>query len=137
MEHIPLRMGDEGPAVRHAQQMLEAAGYPPGKLDGNFGARTLRAIVTFQSDKELPIDGIVAANTWTVLEKTWAQIRRETGGDLPGEKTKPPFQTVPPIPWEAEPVHPGPPEGRAEEPRPRIEAAEAMERPMPWRKIER
>ena len=143
MEYIPLRMGDEGPSVKRAQQMLKALGYFRGNIDGSFGPVTLRSVVTFQSDRELPIDGVIAANTWAVLEKAWENIRREgesrppeprKTGKAPGAKKEAPFQTVPPIPWTAETISQMAPK----EPKPlQMEAVleENSPKPRPWRKI--
>ena len=69
MDYIPLRMGATGSQVRQVQRMLGHLGYPVGKVDGKFGVRTLRAVIAFQSANELPVDGIVAANTWMALER--------------------------------------------------------------------
>ena len=156
MDYIPLRLGDQGPGVRHAQWTLEALGYPPGKIDGSFGPQTLRAVVTFQSDHELPIDGVVAANTWSLMEKMQTNVQRESRTHRPDPvpdrreartKREPPFQTVPPIPWTADTAMTGGRRGEAEEkegaPVPVEESAawisaEAIpvQEPRPWRKIE-
>ena len=134
MDYIPLRLGDQGPGVRHAQWTLEALGYPPGKIDGSFGPQTLRAVVTFQSDHELPIDGVIAANTWSLMEKMRpeaAPARREARA-----KKEAPFQTVPPLPWAAEAAMARGGEKTAAPPA--GESAEAMpiQESRPWRKIE-
>jgi len=62
-------MGTAGPQVRQVQRMLAHLGYPVGKVDGKFGVRTQRAVIAFQSANELPIDGVVATNTWMALER--------------------------------------------------------------------
>jgi len=69
MDYIPLRMGASGPQVRQVQRILAHLGYPVGKVDGKFGVRTQRAVIAFQSANELPVDGVVAANTWMALER--------------------------------------------------------------------
>jgi len=87
MDYIPLRMGTAGPEVQEAQGMLVHLGYPLGKEDGKFGVRTQRAVIAFQSASELPIDGVVAANTWMAL-------KRQAGSRMGGETAQP----EPPVP---------------------------------------
>lgn len=99
MEYIPLRIGATGPAVRYLQRRLLQLGYPVGKADGKFGAKTLRGVLAFQSAHELPVDGVVATNTWTALERHGGQL--ETA-----EKTEP----MPlPLPEAPEATSPPPP----------------------------
>lgn len=69
MDYRPLRMGDTGPAVLEVQQMLNDLGYAMAPMDGNFDTSTLRAVIAFQNDKSLPVDGVVAVNTWTALRR--------------------------------------------------------------------
>ena len=90
MDYIPLRMGAVGPAVRQVQRMLGHLGFPVGQADGKFGVQTLRAVIAFQSAFELPVDGIVAANTWMALE------RRAGGREEPEEEACPEPAPMPP-----------------------------------------
>jgi len=130
MDYIPLRMGASGPAVREVQRMLLHLGYQLGEADGKFGVRTLRAVIAFQSDHELPVDGIVAANTWMALEK-------RAGGSIGVEEVQPsppmaaprPEPLVPPEPPMTEP----PPPPIPPQPIP-VEAprAEAVPPPVPF-----
>ena len=53
--------------VRVLQRDLDAAGYPPGRLDGLYGPRTRRAVVAFQAAHGLQVDGIVGPRTWAAL----------------------------------------------------------------------
>lgn len=62
-----LRQGHRGAAVRRLQQLLLAAGYSPGPIDGIFGPRTLRAVRQFQRDIGLTVDGVVGSRTWAAL----------------------------------------------------------------------
>jgi len=126
MDYIPLRMGAMGPVVGQMQRALEATGYPVGKIDGNFGLKTLRAVIAFQKDHQLPVDGVVAANTWMMMEKLSGilhggnraepdppQERVERNEKMPPAHHRPmehhpkhraPHQTVPLIPWRMEPA---------------------------------
>lgn len=69
MQGIPFRLGDAGPGVLEVQRILTAMGYPIAQADGNFDTATLRSVIAFQSDSSLPVDGIVAVNTWMALQK--------------------------------------------------------------------
>ena len=42
-------------------------GYNVGPVDGIFGPRTERAVLAFQADKGLSIDGVVGNETWKAL----------------------------------------------------------------------
>jgi hypothetical protein len=63
-----LARGSKGPAVAELQQRLEASGFSPGPIDGDFGPRTDRAVRAFQNARGLVVDGIVGPNTWGALE---------------------------------------------------------------------
>jgi len=98
MQGIPLRVGDAGPGVLEVQRILSALGYPIGQMDGNFDTATLRAVIAFQSDNSLPIDGIVAVNTWTALQRRAES--RERSPELVMEAPKGVEQraSLPPVP---------------------------------------
>ena len=66
---LVLRAGQNGAAVRDLQEKLAALGYPPGAADGRFGSRTREAVLAFQADNDLPVDGIVGRQTWEALDK--------------------------------------------------------------------
>jgi peptidoglycan hydrolase-like protein with peptidoglycan-binding domain len=57
-----------GPAVFKVQQRLNALGYAPGKLDGQYGLATAGAVRAFQRDHQLQVDGVVGANTQALLK---------------------------------------------------------------------
>ena len=63
-----LAQGAMGPTVTKLQQLLAARGYDPGPVDGQFGPQTRGAVVRFQRDAGLVVDGLVAAQTWRALE---------------------------------------------------------------------
>lgn len=64
-----LRSGQNSAAVRDLQEQLAALGYPPGAVDARFGSRTREAVLAFQADNDLPVDGIVGRQTWEALDK--------------------------------------------------------------------
>ncbi|MEQ1944726.1 N-acetylmuramidase domain-containing protein [Mesorhizobium sp. VNQ89] len=76
-----LRYGSAGEAVRDLQTSLSALGYPL-TVDGKFGNRTRRAVMAFQKDRGLEIDGIVGPATRKVIGEAmpfsgsgWQKIR--------------------------------------------------------------
>lgn len=75
-----LREGDESEAVRCAQRLLLARGYPCGGSwswiyqrelpDGEFGPKTASSVREFQTDNKLPETGIIDGATWAALITT-------------------------------------------------------------------
>jgi hypothetical protein len=57
-----------GDHVRNLQEVLAANGYNPGPIDGIFGKLTREAVIAFQRDQGLAVDGIVGPRTWAALE---------------------------------------------------------------------
>lgn len=55
------------PTPKQIQQALKAAGFYSGKIDGNIGPKTKKAIEEFQAQNGLKADGKVGAKTWKVL----------------------------------------------------------------------
>ena len=64
-----LIIGSKGSDVKEFQQILKDAGYYLGKIDGNYGKRTARAIREFQDDNEISITGKVDANTFAKIKE--------------------------------------------------------------------
>lgn len=62
-----LKRGDQGDDVRKLQAALTDAGYELGKIDGDFGIRTQRAVVCFQFEHSLEVDGIAGPQTQAAL----------------------------------------------------------------------
>jgi putative chitinase len=60
--------GDSGPKVVYLQQRLKELGYHAGSVDGHFGALTNRALVAFQNEQGLEVDGIAGPQTLEALE---------------------------------------------------------------------
>ena len=63
---VVLRRGSFGDAVGELQELLVAKGYAIS-IDHDFGAATELAVMTFQKNKGLTVDGVVGQNTWTSL----------------------------------------------------------------------
>lgn len=67
---IVLKKNDSGPDVKRLQRLLNVAGLvPPPRLveDGQFGDKTLAAVIEFQKMRGLLADGIVGLHTWSAL----------------------------------------------------------------------
>ena len=62
-----LKRGDQGDDVRKLQTALTDAGYELGKIDGDFGIKTQRAVVCFQFEHSLEVDGIAGPQTQAAL----------------------------------------------------------------------
>lgn len=66
----PLKEGDEGERVVKLQQDLLFLGYDMvGDADGDFGRKTLRAVLAFQHDAGVPVTGVVDAVTFEALRE--------------------------------------------------------------------
>lgn len=63
-----LKRGDQGDDVRKLQTALTDAGYELGKIDGDFGIKTQRAVVCFQFEHSLEVDGIAGPQTQAKLK---------------------------------------------------------------------
>lgn len=62
------KMGDRSPQVAELQQALIAAGIPvPGGADGIFGSMTAGAVIAFQRENNLPVNGVVDATVASLL----------------------------------------------------------------------
>lgn len=64
-----LRLGSKGTDVIYLQKRLKEKGYNVGKIDGDFGRKTEKAVLEYQVQHGLKVDGIVGAETWASLEK--------------------------------------------------------------------
>lgn len=62
-----LRIGSTGDSVEALQILLNGLGYNCGKVDGDFGSNTEKAVKNFQKANQLTQDGVVGANTWKAL----------------------------------------------------------------------
>ena len=62
-----LGLGSNGDRVAEVQRLLAELGFGPGPVDGIFGPRTLRAILDFQREFGLQVDGLVGPQTMSSL----------------------------------------------------------------------
>jgi hypothetical protein len=63
-----VRFGSKGFVVGHLQELLTARGYPVGAIDEDFGPSVRGAVLAFQADNNLTVDGVVGDKTWSSLE---------------------------------------------------------------------
>ena len=54
-----MKKGDSGGDVPALQRRLERLGYPVGRVDGDYGKKTVAAVQAFQKDRGLPATGNV------------------------------------------------------------------------------
>jgi peptidoglycan hydrolase-like protein with peptidoglycan-binding domain len=59
--------GVEKPTGKQIQQALKNAGFYAGKIDGEIGPKTKKAIESFQAQNGLKADGKVGRKTWKAL----------------------------------------------------------------------
>lgn len=71
-----LRYGSKGELVTKVQEALKRDGFYEGSIDDDFGKRTVRAVLDFQTDRFGPDadDGIVGVNTAEALGLTWPNV---------------------------------------------------------------
>jgi hypothetical protein len=62
-----VQFGDRGDNVKLLQRELNKAGFNCGVADGDFGGKTLLAVIDFQRNCGMVKDGIVGKMTWTAL----------------------------------------------------------------------
>ena len=92
---VVLREGSESDAVRLLQEYLNyiATSYPAiptVSVTGYFGPRTREAVIAFQEELGLPINGQVSAITWNAITSLYSDLY--TGNRL-GEGQYPGFET--------------------------------------------
>ncbi|KZX16921.1 spore cortex-lytic enzyme precursor [Methanobrevibacter cuticularis] len=67
-----IKIGDKGTKVVSLQKILYKHGYYYGKIDGDFGPYTHKAVKILQSDNGLKTDGIVGKVTISVIKKLYS-----------------------------------------------------------------
>lgn len=83
-----LKKGMSGDDVLNLQASLQKAGYYNGAMDGTFGPVTESAVLNFQSDKYLDVDGIVGPATFAALQNSYSSplaASRATSVDRKGQ----------------------------------------------------
>lgn len=93
---IPLKQGNTGIRVKLLQEALVFYGYNPGTVDGNYGAKTVKAVKKFQRDYGLKKTGEADRETLMLL------FSEEVITPKPVKPTDPPKPT-PIIPDEPDP----------------------------------
>jgi len=73
---MTLKLGSQGPEVEQLQLKLKAAGYDPGNVDGDYGKRTVDAVLAFQTDRpDLDDDGAAGPMTLGALDAAIAKTK--------------------------------------------------------------
>ncbi|MBW4645479.1 MAG: peptidoglycan-binding protein [Goleter apudmare HA4340-LM2] len=66
-EYPVLSEGNTGEAVTRLQQRLKQLGYFPANPTGNYGPITRDAVIAFQRNSGIPVNGIANQQTWNAL----------------------------------------------------------------------
>jgi peptidoglycan hydrolase-like protein with peptidoglycan-binding domain len=65
---LTIRLNASGSLVRFLQCLLVANHIPlPDGIDGYFGTHTQSAVIKYQSDNHIQVDGIVGPQTWATF----------------------------------------------------------------------
>lgn len=78
----PLKYGVISDEVKALQTRLSALGYSVGKIDGNFGRATQKALIAFQKNNGLKGDGVAGAATLSKLSASNAVPATQTPGTV-------------------------------------------------------
>ena len=71
----------ERPSVQTIQYALQNAGLYQGKIDGDIGPKTKKAIKDFQAQNSLTVDGKVGPKTWQRLSPYLNDAGQEAAAD--------------------------------------------------------
>lgn len=61
------------PSNKDIQISLKNAGLYDGEIDGKIGSKTRNAVMEFQKQNNLKVDGVVGKNTWEILSKFYTE----------------------------------------------------------------
>ena len=89
-----LRRNATGKYVKTAQNLLRAAGFYSGSIDGKYVDDTIKAVKSYQKSVGLEVDGKVGPNTWamllkldpSVIVKPTEPVQKDDGVLRPGDK---------------------------------------------------
>ncbi|MBD2464942.1 peptidoglycan-binding protein [Oscillatoria sp. FACHB-1407] len=92
-----LKLGSRGERVSELQAILQKLGYYESKPDGIFGDQTKSAVIEFQRQANLPVDGQVGESTLQQLQEAIASSS-ETNPDTAPQPTPSATPEAPPTP---------------------------------------
>lgn len=69
-----LQKGMSGGIVTEIQELLAGLGYDVGPIDGDFGDHTEQAVLAFQRDQSITVDGVVGPETKAKLSAAYAAV---------------------------------------------------------------
>lgn len=86
-----LKMNAQGHDVQILQQRLQSLGYNIKSVDGIFGNEVYRAVIAFQRDNKLTINGVVDAKTWKSIQSASSKSSKSSAstGITSATKAKP------------------------------------------------
>lgn len=83
-----IQKGSSGASVKSLQTLLTQAGYDCGTIDGKFGSKTQAAIIKYQKDNKLKVDGIVGNQTLTSLKQNGSKNNNQNANTPPAKPQK-------------------------------------------------
>ncbi|MEC4818744.1 MAG: peptidoglycan-binding protein [Scytonema sp. PMC 1069.18] len=75
---VTLKEGSTGPAVTKLQQRLKTLSFYSGAIDGIFGPATKAAVIKFQQNNAVTVDGIVGLETEAAIQRDIWVLQRPT-----------------------------------------------------------
>lgn len=83
---MTLKPGDSGLEVEQLQLKLKAAGYDPGEIDGDYGAKTTAAVLAFQVDRpDIDDDGLAGPQTMGALNAAILKMKPAPAKPAPSD----------------------------------------------------
>lgn len=83
-----VKMGSQGELVGELQRLLNAKGFPVGKVDRDFGTKTKKAVRLFQLDQGLEGTGRVDQETWNRLHAAPDEVQPESRAEATASDLK-------------------------------------------------